>query len=174
MAANRFVSRGVADERGKDAAHSPTGGLAEATIDMGSLFTQDVSLSGSFDLRRFRLSSIGKLLEAIPIPTLLVDECLQIAFANGAVSNLLPNDVDVEGSRFAELFASAHDGENGEQLIKSVLAQRIPLVAEVFLGPAPDRILGRIHLRPVRLQKVRYTLAVVEDVRPLRERLQED
>jgi len=167
------VSRGVAGERSEDAALS-AGGLAEATIDIGSMFTRDVSLSGSFDLRRFRISSIGKLLEAIPIPTLLVDELLEIAFANGAASELSPGEVDVEGSRFADLFASAQDRENGEQLIKGVLAQRIPLVAEVFLGPASNRILGRIHLRPVRLQKVRYVLAVVEDVKPLTERLRKD
>ncbi len=174
MAAIRFVKQAGTDQIGREGALSPAGVLSEATIDIGSLFTQDVSLSGSFDLRSFRVSSVGKLLEAIPIPVFLVDEYLSIAFANGPGSKLLPKKVGPEETRCAELFASPEDGEHGKRLIQRVLTQRIPLVAEAFLGPAPDRMLGRIHLRAVRIQKVRYVLVVIEDVKPLRDRLRKD
>ena len=50
--------------------------LSEETIDLSALFTDDVSSSGSFDLRRSRLSPFEKLLQAIPIPTLLVRRIL--------------------------------------------------------------------------------------------------
>jgi hypothetical protein len=47
-------------------------------------------------------------------------------------------------------------------------------VAEALLGDLSDRMLGRIHLRSLRIQKVKYILVVVEDIKPLQERLRKD
>lgn len=174
MATDKFVKQDEANEGSAGSQYSVAGGLSEPTIDIGSLFTPDVSLSGSFDLRRFRLSSVGKLLEALPIPIFLVNEHLVIDFANDPGTKFLPNNTDAEGSRFGTLFANPHDVKKGEQLIKKVLAQRIPLVAEALLGDLSDRMLGRIHLRSLRIQKVKYILVVVEDLKPLQDRLRKD
>ena len=44
------------------------------TIDLGNLFTKDVTSSGSFDVRGdIWASTFGKLLQSLPIPALLVD-----------------------------------------------------------------------------------------------------
>src|SRR5271157_508698 len=42
------------------------------TIDLNSLFSKDVTSSGSFDLRRVRFASFGKLLQVLSAPTLLI------------------------------------------------------------------------------------------------------
>lgn len=168
MAGRKVPDPGARDKGRHISAHSGTEGHREPTIDLGGSFTTDVSVSGSFDLKRFRLSSVGKLLRAIPIPTLLVDEKGRIAFANNPCSRLLPKHVDAEGSDFAVLFSSSRDCENEGQLIEKVLAQRVPLVTERIVGHPADRMLGRIHLRAVRVHKVRYILVVIEDLRPRR------
>ena len=62
--------------------------LALETIDVNSLFTRDVSSSGSFDLRSVRASTFGKLMEAQPVPSLLLDESGKITFANQAWSKM--------------------------------------------------------------------------------------
>ncbi|HMK34396.1 MAG TPA: hypothetical protein VK463_04960, partial [Desulfomonilaceae bacterium] len=75
--------------------------LSEETIDLGTLFVDSVSPTGSFDLRRSRLSSFGKLLEAIPIPTMLVDESYHIIFANRACNRPGIECGKIEGSNFS-------------------------------------------------------------------------
>jgi hypothetical protein len=47
--------------------------LGTQTIDLDSVFTRDVTTSGSFDFRKIKNVTFGKLLEAMPIPTLLID-----------------------------------------------------------------------------------------------------
>ncbi|MBI4965763.1 MAG: PAS domain-containing protein [Desulfomonile tiedjei] len=174
MAGYKFISETVEDDEGSVFPLSATVGLSEATVDLGSLLADDVSATGSFDLRRFKSSSIGKLLEAIPIPVFLVDESLRIAFANRASSKLLQSHPDGPDRRFSTLFPNPQDGENGERLVDTVLKQRIPLEVEGFLGQGPDRMLGRIHLRSMRIEGTRYIGIFVEDLRPRGQTLSRD
>lgn len=140
--------------------------LSEETIDLSALFTDDVSSSGSFDLRRSRLSPFETLLQAIPIPTLLVDESCKIAFANRACKRATGKPETIEGHRFSVLFPNRADGEQAEELIQKVFHNRIPLVAEGTLGTDQIRMLGRIHFRSVRIQKMRMMLVIIEDITP--------
>ncbi len=54
------------------------------SIDVASLLTEDVTSSGSFDVSQFGSTSLGKLMQALPIPALLVDRTHRIVFANQA------------------------------------------------------------------------------------------
>lgn len=141
-------------------------GLTEETIDLSAMFADDVSPSGSFDLRRSRLSSFEKLLQAIPIPALLVAESCTIVFANRACKRAAGEPGTIEGHRFSALFSNRTDGEQAEELIQKVFHNRIPLVAEGLLGADQVRMLGRIHFRSVRIQKKRVTLVIIEDITP--------
>ncbi|MGO9567850.1 MAG: PAS domain-containing protein [Desulfomonilaceae bacterium] len=153
-------------EARKFAESSVPQGLTEETIDLSAWFAEDVSPSGSFDLRRSRLSSFGKLLQAIPIPTLLVDESSTIAFANRACTRAAGEPGSIEGRRFSALFPNRTDGVQAEELIQKVFHNRIPLVVEGNLGTNGARMLGRIHFRSVRIQKTRMMLVIIEDITP--------
>jgi len=141
-----------------------TGGLTEATIDLSAMFEDSVSSSGSFDLRRFRLSPFEKLLQAIPIPTLLVDTSSVIVFANRACKWAAGEPGAMEGHRFSVLFSNRADGQQAEELIRKVFHERIPLVATGMLGADDIRMLGRIHFRSVRIQKMKMMLVIIEDI----------
>jgi hypothetical protein len=62
-------------------------GGATQTIDLGPFLTQDLYSTGSFDLSAMEGTSVGKLLDALPIPALLIDERHDIGFANQPWAN---------------------------------------------------------------------------------------
>jgi PAS domain-containing protein len=140
--------------------------LTEETIDLSTMYDEDVSSSGSFDLRRPRLGTIEKLLQAIPIPTLLVDESYIIVFANRASWRAAGQPGTIEGHRLSVLFPNEADGEQAEGLVRKVFLDRIPLVAEGVLGRDDITMRGRIHFRSVRIQKTRMMLLIIEDITP--------
>ena len=140
--------------------------LSEETIDLSALFADDVSSSGSFDLRRSRVSPFEKLLQAIPIPTLLVDKSCTIMLANRACKRVTGEPQKIEGQHFSVLFPNRADGQRAEKLIGKVFHNRIPLVAEGIIGIDLIRMRGRIHLRSVRIQKTSMVLVIVEDITP--------
>lgn len=136
------------------------------TIDLSAMFADDVTSSGSFDLRRSRLNSFEKLLQAIPIPTLLVDKSCTIVFANHAAKRANGAAAAIGGHSFSVLFPNRSDGEQAEKFIEKVFQERIPLVVEAMVGKDQNRMLGRIHLRSVRIQKMRLVLVIIEDITP--------
>ncbi|MBI5252629.1 MAG: hypothetical protein HY912_24295 [Desulfomonile tiedjei] len=160
---------------GKDASSISKGGqslteisdvqsLSVETIDLSTLFVNEVSSSGSFDLRQSRLGFFEKFLEAMPIPSLLVNESCQVAFANRACNRVAGDRGKIEGHHFKLLFPSSADGLRAEKLIDKVLHNRIPLVAEGVLGMDQIRVRGRIHMRSLRVRNVRTVLVVIENL----------
>ncbi len=138
--------------------------LSSETIDLGSLFNKDVTSSGSFDLRGFRATSFAKLLEAVPIPALLVSPARTVMFCNQACRKIGAAYDKMQGEEFSSLFPSPEDGIAAEALIQKVLAKRTPLVTEGILGTGKTRMWGRMHLRSVRVEKQRLVLVIVEDI----------
>lgn len=145
---------------------STLGSLAEGTIDLNAMFDEDVSSTGSFDLRRSRLNSFQKMLQAIPIPALLVDESCIVTFINRACERATGQSETIGGRRFSVLFPNRADGARAEELIEKAFHNRIPLVAEGILGTDRIPMLGRIHFRSVRIQKMRMVLVIIEDITP--------
>ena len=68
-----------------------------------STFAADVTLSGSFDVSQFRTTSFSKLLHALPVPALLIDDSHQIIFANQACRKINPDPEKLLGSPAAEM-----------------------------------------------------------------------
>ncbi|HTY24539.1 MAG TPA: hypothetical protein VMC85_15485, partial [Desulfomonilaceae bacterium] len=63
--------------------------LLTQTISLGDLFSKDITSSGSFDIRGgIWASTFGKVLQALPIPVLLIDERRFIVVANQAWAKL--------------------------------------------------------------------------------------
>ena len=138
--------------------------LATETIDLNSLFTRDVASSGTFDLRGLEGTSLGRLLQTIPIPALLVDGACAIAFANQASENIGFHSAPQQPGSFSLLFADAVAASGAEALIKRVFATRKPEVMEAPLKKRRNRLWGRLHFRPLRVGKRRSVLVLVEDL----------
>lgn len=134
------------------------------TIDLDTLFTRDITASGSFDLRQMKDISFGKLLEAVPMPTLLIDSSFSIVFANEALNSISLDCSQVVGNHVATFFAGETEGGRATLLIQKVFEERSTQVFE-GLVKCDDKILWcRIHLRSVRFQRQRLVLAIVEDL----------
>lgn len=59
------------------------GALSTATIDLNTLFSRSLTTSGSFDIESAIWgTTFGKLVEALPIPAVLIHETYRALFTN--------------------------------------------------------------------------------------------
>jgi PAS domain-containing protein len=148
--------------------HEGTNGpdFSEGTqsIDLSGLFTRHVSTSGSFHAKGIGETLFGKLLEALPIPSLLVDSGLLVRFANQACKRIDDDYNSALGKPFAEFFENSTAGEKAESLLKSVFDTRKPRYCIALLKINDGRIWGRVTLRSVRVGRDRFILALAEDL----------
>jgi hypothetical protein len=54
------------------------------SIDIFTLFSRDITSTGSFDLGGVEQTSLGKLLRSLPMQAFLIDENSTIIFSNGS------------------------------------------------------------------------------------------
>jgi PAS domain S-box-containing protein len=138
--------------------------ISTETIDLNNLFTRNVTSSGSFDLGGTLTTSLGKLLQTIPIPTMLVDGACTIVFANEAFSKLSASHENVLLGSFSALFPEPAAGASVETLIRDVFATRRPTTKDYVMKIGSRRMMGRLHLRPLRVGRRRSVLVIVEDL----------
>jgi len=150
---------------------SGNGGLATQTIDLNSLFSADVYETGSFDLRSIASTTLGSLLNALPIPAFLVDGLLSVVFANDACSKIGSDCHLMHGVRFVDLLPYPVDAAKAlalsakaESLLERAFHTRKPQRAEAILKIHERRIWCRLHIRSVRLASERYLLVLIEDL----------
>ncbi|MCA1959682.1 MAG: hypothetical protein LDL33_02715 [Desulfomonile sp.] len=134
------------------------------TIDFGSLWPKEVTLTGSFDLQEGRLKAFAKLLNSLPIPAFLVDSAGLIMIANDASAILGIDTSTVPGKHFSGLFPYPNDGWQAVATVKQVYATRKNQVLELAMGVGENRLWGRLHFRSLRLEADRAILVLVEDL----------
>jgi PAS domain-containing protein len=139
-------------------------GESTESIDIESLFTRDVTTSGSFDLRQVRNISFGKLLAALPLPTLLLDSSHQIVFFNEAMGATSSEATQEIGGSFESLFPVAVDCDRASSVLSQVLSERRTQNFEGMTQIRGRLRWCRIHLRSIRFRKDRLVLAIVEDL----------
>ncbi len=120
--------------------------------------------SGSFDLRCFQLTSIGRLLDALPLMALLVDSHHRIIFANELSFNLAGEHRQVTGNIFTSIFPRVQDAAKANETLKTVFLERKLRVGEGAMELGDTRMWGRLNFRPIRLGKKRFVLVLVEDL----------
>ncbi|MDQ7784054.1 MAG: ATP-binding protein [Desulfomonilaceae bacterium] len=134
------------------------------TIDLGLLFPSDVTESGSFDLTRVKYASFGKLLQALSVPTLLVDKLHRIEFVNEAFAGISKDVAAAVGQRVAAVFSDPADARAMDRMIEQVFRQRRPEVREKTLRIYGKRMWARVHLRTIRLAQERLVLLQLENL----------
>jgi hypothetical protein len=141
------------------------------TIDLQGLFASEFSASGVVDLRSIGSTALGKLLEALPIPMMLVDQWFCVAFTNSAFGKISPDYKQIHGERFIDVLPSPKDEQRGRMLMEKttallerVFADRKPARAEAILEIGGKRIWARLHLRSIRVNADRHIMVMIEDV----------
>ena len=103
------------------------------TIDLNSLVSEKLTVSGSFDLRQERIDTFGKLLQALSIPTLLIARSHKVQFANKAFMNTFAGSEPSIGVNFSSLFSDPGNRGRVDLLIEDVFTRRQPSVTEAKL-----------------------------------------
>ncbi|MFC1835174.1 PAS domain S-box protein, partial [Thermodesulfobacteriota bacterium] len=141
------------------------------TIDLNMLFPEQITSSGSFDLQEMQQTTLGRLLNSLPVPAMLVDISLNIIFANRSCEKLSPHYKEVEGTPFTSLFPHSKAAAQADGIVRDAFLRRKPQVAEGVVKIEGGKIWGRIHLRAVRIRSERGVLVLIEDLTADKEKL---
>jgi signal transduction histidine kinase/CheY-like chemotaxis protein len=144
---------------------------ATDTLDLTRLFPEEVTVSGSYDLRHMKGVPITRLLEALSVPTLLISKPQTIEYANGAFASMVDGGLDVRDMDFSSLFPNARRATVMKELLETVFEGREPAVKETALQIGQTRIWGRLHLQSVRLLNEKAVLAQIENLTAQKELL---
>lgn len=138
--------------------------IATQTIDLDSMFTKDVTSSGSFDLRDVKNVTFGKLLEAIPVPTLLIEPSHSIVFANESIAKIGGDPSSMVGVSFSSIFPTPSEIQNAKAVLNQIFVDRKTHVFEGLIQVASKMLWCRINLRSLRFRNRRSVLAIIEDL----------
>jgi len=116
-----------------------------------------------FPLTRIGATSFGKLFERIPIPVLLIDRSLRIAFANNACRKMSLAS-PIVGRPASNVFPDENMANGFDSLMQKVYGNRKTLVAELTIRLGSNELTGRVHFRALTLGKQRAILAIFQDV----------
>jgi len=134
------------------------------TIHLDSLTPAGLTYSGSFDLREVQTTSLGRLLQALPIPALVIDRLFNILFFNQSCRNISPDYETIKGNSFASLFPEQEVAEKALSIVQSVFLSRKSHVMESLIGIRNGRVWARMNFRALRIGRDRCILILVEDL----------
>ncbi len=138
---------------------------ATQSIDLKSLFTDDITTSGSFDIRGdIWATTFGKLTQSLPIPAFLLNRSQRIVAANQASARISAEYERVLDCQFYTLFPDSDFSERAKEIVEEVFSNRRPQITEGILQIANERIWGRLTFRSIRIMDHRFILVLVEDL----------
>jgi PAS domain S-box-containing protein len=141
------------------------------TIDLDFLFQMGRNEPAGSESKKLKKSAVGKILQALPIPALLVDQSYSIVFANRSCRKISVHYETILQAPFSSLFSDADSVRKAQSLIETVFATRKPQVAKGALRIEKGSLWGRIHMRSLRVGQERLVVAFVEDLAPNRKQL---
>ncbi len=139
-------------------------GTQSISIDFETLLTEDLSSSGSFYVHGIQTTSLGRLLQALPIPALLIDRRYRIIFANQACARISRAYEKAIGGAISALGADPDTAREIQVIAEEVLSTRKPQIHQAMLGIEKGRIWGRMYFRSLRIAEERLILLLVEDL----------
>ena len=133
---------------------------------LADLLTKDITNSGSFDIRGdIWATTFSKLLDALPIPGMLLDESLNIIAVNQACGKISPQYESILSTRFSRLLSSASNGGSMKSIVQEAFATRKPAVVGTSLRIGTDETMRcRMTFRSIRIGQERFLLVMIEDL----------
>ncbi|MEJ2716395.1 MAG: ATP-binding protein [Deltaproteobacteria bacterium] len=125
---------------------------------------EELTDSGSFDLRAIKRTALGKLLRALPIPAFFIDKYHKIVFVNSALGKVSPTYKEVMDRDFADLFPDPIEGKGATEALREVFFSRKPAIFEGRIEVGRSGMWGRAHLRSVRVKEQQLIIVLVEDL----------
>lgn len=143
------------------------------TIDLASLFTNDLSATGSFDIKGdIWATTFGKVLQALPIPAFLIDRKCNALYGNQACSKISCTYEKILGTPFPSLFPNSEVSQRVQLVLDDVFSTRKTKVGEAVMRIGESRIWARMTFRSVRIMLDRFILALIEDLSSEKKQIQ--
>ncbi|HMK36083.1 MAG TPA: ATP-binding protein [Desulfomonilaceae bacterium] len=155
---------GFHDEPPFDTSNTPCLGLSTETININGPLFEQLTESGSFDLRGFQFTSVGRLLNALPTPALLVNGNHSIVFINDASKKLGENAAYIQGGPFCSLFPRTEDAAKFQGILHEVFSIKKIHIGEGLIEVGANRMWARISFRSLRIGQSRFVLVLIEDL----------
>jgi signal transduction histidine kinase/ActR/RegA family two-component response regulator len=127
--------------------------------------------SGSFRVNEFQVAPFHSLLNALPIPAMLVDQSYSIIFANEASEKIHIDCRKIQGGPFFSMFPNHREGLAVQTVIDKVFSERKRQVCESPMQVKGKRMWGRLHFRSLRFGTSRLVLVLMEDLTAERKRI---
>jgi two-component system, cell cycle sensor histidine kinase and response regulator CckA len=134
------------------------------SLELTEWYDSGLSTTGSFDVGIMVASPFGKLLDALPVPAMMIDSSYKVAFANQACGTISNSYKIIQGVPFASLVPRPRNSEKALEVLKKVLLARKSVIAEGILEIDARKVWGRLYFRPIRIGAERYVLLVIADL----------
>jgi PAS domain S-box-containing protein len=142
-----------------------SGGDSTQTLDLTTLFAKDITNSGSFDIRSgIWATTFGRVIQALPIPAMLLDQSCKISVLNEACGKVSPDYESILGSQFSNLFPGPSVASQAQLVVELVFSDRKPRIKESGLKIGQQGLWGRMTFRSIRVLEERFVLVLVEDL----------
>ena len=137
---------------------------ATETIDLQDMVRElDTECEGADNLG-VQSTSFGKLLDALPLPALMVDREHNLIFVNQTCEKISPDFKQVEGRPFSSLFPDAVAADQVQTLAETVFSIRQTQILEAVVTISDRPIWGRVHIRSLRWGSDPWLLILIEDL----------
>jgi PAS domain S-box-containing protein len=117
------------------------------------------------------IHSFAELLEALPVPTLLVDQSDRILFANRSWKRISTSYEKLRGRLFSSLFSNPNVADKVRSVLEELLETRKAKVSGAVLEVERSKIWSRIYIRSMSVGGDRALLILVEDITSEKEQL---
>jgi diguanylate cyclase (GGDEF)-like protein/PAS domain S-box-containing protein len=138
--------------------------ISTDTLDLDALFPVDIAGSGMFELKGHQESSLATLLDALPVCAFLIDHSQRIRMLNYRCRTICKERSQLKRTSFGSLFPLPVNASKARALIDRVLRERKAKIWEAQMELQGNRIWGRMHLRPLRMEGEIYVLLVLQDM----------
>ncbi|MBI4966404.1 MAG: PAS domain S-box protein [Desulfomonile tiedjei] len=134
------------------------------SIDLATIDTDPMTGSGSFKVSGTQAEGFHRLLNALPIPAMLVDQSYSAVFANEASEKINIDYRNMAGGPFFALFPHPRNALAVQVLVDKVFYEKKRQVSEGLLQVRGKKIWARMHFRSIKLDRDRLLLVLIEDL----------
>ncbi len=148
----------------------PIAKLGTETIDL-NVMIEELKSPEVCDFRHVPDTTFGKLLQSMPVPSLLIDQSCSIIFLNNSWERINAAYPKILGRPFSSLFPNRSVAQEANTLVRNVFVDRKGILPGALLEIEKAVIWGRVHFRALRMGNGEAILALVEDLSAERKQL---
>lgn len=172
MVEEHFDDFSAADADSEPSPNLELGAQPTLTIELDTFHNKDLTTSGSFKITSdIWVKTFGKLLEALPLPGLLLDPQRRIIAVNRACAKMNITSEDAIGKPLSSFLSDSPASTFILEGLDAVLATRKPGSTDGLIVADHNSFWARTTFRSIRIQDMRFVLMLVHDM--TRERRQQ-